>query len=174
VSFVPDVSSHAGDAAKVGNDLRGALKELKIAFKEDKGKGADLWVEYTPSPSYEAINVRFFFLAGSGVASAEGLLVELTGDVHEELRTAINYLNLELSSFRFYVGELAGGKSGQGIHVRQDLLANLSGGPAIHPRELRQALTGLCAQKAVFADPLRRAQEGGSWRSVKDALRALK
>lgn len=172
MSFVPDVSSHAGDATRVGNDLRAALKEMKVTFKEDGRR--DLWVEYTPSPSYEPINVRFFFLGGSGIASAEGLLVELSGDVHEELRTAINYLNLELSSFRFYVGELAGGRSGQGIHVRHDLLANLSGGPAIHPRELRQALTGLCAQKAVFADPLRRAQDGGSWRSVKDALRALK
>jgi hypothetical protein len=172
VSFVPDVSSHAGDAARVGNDLRAALKELKVTFKEDGRR--DLWVEYTPSPSYEAIHVRFFFLGGVGIASAEGLLAELSGDVHEELRTAINYLNLELSSFRFYVGDLAGGKSGQGVHVRHDLIANLGGGPSIHPRELRQALTGLCAQKAVFADPLRRAQEGGSWRAVKDALRALK
>lgn len=172
MSFVPDVSSHAGDAARVGNDLRAVLKELKVVFKEDARR--DLWVEYTPSPSYEAINVRFFFQDGGGIVSAEGLLAELSADVNEELRTAINYLNLELSSFRFYVGELAGGRAGQGIHVRHDLLANLGGGPAIHPRELRQALTGLCAQKAVFADPLRRTQEGGSWRSVKDALRALK
>ncbi len=172
MSFVPDVSGHAGEAARVANDLRAALKELKVPFKED-GK-RDLWVEYTPSPSYEAIQVRFTFVGGQGVCGAEGLIAEVEGDVHEELRAAVNYLNLELSSFRFYVGELAGGKAGHGIHVRHDLLPNLGGGPAIHPRELRQALTGLCAQKAVFADPLRRAQDGGSWRNVKDALRALK
>lgn len=173
MSFIPDVPAHAGEAARVANDLRAALKELKVPFKEDGRR--DLWVEYTPSPSYEAIQVRFTFAGTLGVCGAEGLLGELAGDeVHEELRAAINYLNMELSGFRFYVGELAGGRSGQGIHVRHDLLPNLGGGPSIHPRELRQALTGLCAQKAVFADPLRRAQDGGSWRNVKDALRALK
>lgn len=172
MSFVPDVSAHAGDAARVANDLRSALKELKVPFKEDGRR--DLWVEYTPSPSYEAIQVRFTFGGGLGLCGAEGLLAELAGDVHEELRAGINYLNLELSSFRFYVGGLAGGRAGQGIHVRHDLLPSLDGGPSIHPRELRQALTGLCAQKAVFADPLRRAQEGSTWRNVKDALRALK
>jgi hypothetical protein len=165
VSFVPDVAKHAGDPARVANDLRAALKELKVTFKEDGRR--DL--------SYEPIQVRFHFLGQVGVACAEGLLAEVTGDVHDELRTAINYLNLELSSFRFYVGALSGGRSGQGIHVRSDLAPNLGGaGPAIHTRELRQALTGLCAQKAIFAEPLRRAQEGGSWRGVKDALRALK
>lgn len=172
MSFVPDVSGHAGEATRVANDLRAALKELKVSFKEDGRR--DLWVEYTPSPSYEAIQVRFTFAGGLGLCGAEGLIAELQGEVHEELRAAINFLNLELSSFRFYVGELAGGRSGQGIHVRHDLLPNLGGGPSIHPRELRQALTGLCAQKAVFADPLRRAQDGGTWRNVKDALRALK
>jgi hypothetical protein len=172
VTFVPDVAKHAADPARVANDLRSALKELKVAFKED-GK-RDLNLEYTPSASYEPIQVRFHFLGTVGVACAEGLIAELEGEVHEELRAAINFLNLELSSFRFYVGERAGAK-GQGIHVRQDLLPNLGGsGPSIHPRELRQALTGLCAQKAIFAEPLRRAQEGSSWRGVKDALRALK
>lgn len=172
MSFVPDVSAHAGEAARVAGDLRAALKELGVPFKEDGRR--DLWVEYTPSPSYEAIPVRFTFSGATGVCGAEGLITDLEGDVHEELRTAINYLNLELSSFRFYAGELEGGRSGRGIHVRHDLLPNLSSVPSIHPRELRQALTGLCAQKAVFADPLRRAQEGGTWRNVKDALRALK
>jgi hypothetical protein len=173
VSFVPDVAKHSGEPGRVGNDLRTALKELKVTFKEDSRR--DLWLEYTPSPSYEPIQVRFHFLGAVGIACAEGLLAEVTGDVHEELRTAVNFLNLELSSFRFYVGALSGGKSGQGIHVRSDLVPNLAGaGPAIHPRELRQALTGLCAQKAIFAEPLRRAQEGSSWRGVKDALRALK
>lgn len=172
MSFVPDVSAHAGEAARVANDLRAALKELKVAFKEDGRR--DLWVQYTPSPSYEAVQVRFTFVEAHGVCGAEGLVSELSSDdIHEELRAAINYLNMELSGFRFYVGELAG-RSGRGIHVRHDLLPNLGGNPSIHPRELRQALTGLCAQKAVFADPLRRAQEGGSWRNVKDALRALK
>lgn len=171
MSFVPDVAKHAADAARVANDLRAALKELKITFKEDGRR--DLWLDYTPSPSYEPIQVRFHFLGTTGIACAEGFLAEVAGEVHEELRTAINFLNLELSSFRFYVGERAGGK-GQGIHVREDLLPNLGAGPSIHPRELRQALTGLCAQKAIFAEPLRRAQEGGSWRGVKDALRALK
>lgn len=172
MSFVPDVSAHGGEAARVANDLRAALKELKVPFKEDGRR--DLWVEYTPSPSYEPIQVRFSFVGTLGVCGAEGLLVEIQGDVHEELRTAINYLNLEVAGYRFYVGELAQGRSGEGVHVRHDLLPNLGGGPSIHPRELRQALTGLCAQKAVFADPLRRAQGGGSWRNVKDALRALK
>ncbi|MBX3466069.1 MAG: hypothetical protein KF878_04095 [Planctomycetes bacterium] len=171
MSFVPDVSAHAGDAARVANDLRAALKELKVPFKEDGRR--DLWVEYTPSPSYQAIAVRFFFHDRLGVCCAEGLLGEVAGEVHEELRMAINYLALELSTFRFYVGDLAQGR-GRGIHVRHDLLPSTGGGPAIHPRELRQALTGLCAQKAVFADPLRRCQEGASWRNVKDALRALK
>jgi hypothetical protein len=170
VTFVPDVTAHAGDAARVGADLRAALKELKVPVREDR---RDLWVEYTPSPSYDPIQVRFFFPGPGGLACAEGLLVELADQVHEELRAAINYLNLELSSYRFYAGDLSG-KAGRGVHVRQDLLPNLGGGPSIHPRELRQALTGLCAQKAIFADPLRRAQEGGSWRAVKDALKALK
>lgn len=170
MTFIPDVAAHAGDPAKVGNDLKAALKELKIPFKEDGRR--DLWVEYTPSPSYEPVNVRFSF-AGSGLCSAEALLAKLDGDVHEELRTAINVLNLELSAYRFYVGDLSTG-DGHGIHVRHDLLPNLTSSPAIHPRELRQALTGLCAQNAVFTEPLERAQGGASWRGVKDALRALK
>jgi hypothetical protein len=170
VTFIPDVAAHAGDPAKVGNDLKAALKELKIPFKEDGRR--DLWVEYTPSPSYQPVNVRFSF-AGSGLCSAEGLVVELEGEAHEELRTAINVLNLELSAYRFYVGDRAGGE-GRGVHVRSDLLPNLAAAPSVHPRELRQVLTGMCAQKAIFGDPLKRSQEGASWRAVKDALRALK
>jgi hypothetical protein len=169
-SFVPDIATHAGDPQRVANDLRTALKELKISFKESGQR--ELQSEFTPSPSYEAIKVRFHFPGGRGIVAAEGHLLDLDGEPHEELRIAINYLNQEMSVFRFYVGDAVSGR--KALYVRHDMLPNTSGGAQIHSRELRQALTGLCAQKAIFAEPLKRVNGGASWKGVKDALRALK
>lgn len=169
-SFVPDIAANGGDPQRVANDLRSALKELKVQFKESAQR--ELTSEYTPSPSYEAIKVRFHFPGGRGVVAAEGHLLDLEGDPHEELRTAINYLNQEMSVFRFYVGDAPSGR--KALYVRHDMLPNTGGGSHIHSRELRQALTGLCAQKAIFSEPLKRVNGGASWKGVKDALRALK
>lgn len=167
--FVPDVAANVPEVPRVQSDLRVALKELKIPSKEDVKK--DTTLEFTPSSSYDPVKVRISFPGGRGVVALEGHVLDLEGELHEELRTAINYLNLELGLFRFYVGDLPGER--RAVFVRHDVLSN-STPPAVHPRELRQALTGLCAQKAIFGEPLKRAQEGAPWKGVQQALRALK
>jgi hypothetical protein len=167
--FVPDVAANVPEVPRVQSDLRVALKELKVLSKDDAKK--DTLLEFTPSSSYDPIKVRISFPGGRGVAALEGHVMDLEGELHEELRTAINYLNLELGLFRFYVGDMPGER--RAVFVRHDVLSSTQA-PAVHARELRQALTGLCAQKAIFAEPLKRAQEGAPWKGVQQALRALK
>lgn len=168
--FVPDVAANVPEAQRVQNDLRAALKELKLPSKEDPAK-REFLLEFTPSTSYDPIKVRAHLPGGRGILGLEGHVLDLEAEVHEELRTAINYLNLELGLYRFYVGEQPGDR--QALFVRHDVLTSAAGA-AVHARELRQALTGLCAQKAIFAEPLKRVQGGASWKGVQQALRALK
>ncbi len=168
--FVPDVARHAGDAAKLAGELRQVLRELKLDAREDPRK--DLRGEFTPSASYEPIPLRFFFPGAQGILALEGKLLPLDGPPHEELRHALNFLCQEVSGCRFYVGEEPDGR--RAVFVRADVLPNLDASPALHARDLRQALTSLCAQRAIFADPLQRVQAGQSWRFVRDTLKALK
>lgn len=167
--FRPDVAANAGEALRVFNDLRGALRELELESSE--GGNRELWVEFSPNASYEPVLVRFCFLERQGVLSAVGRLCQVTSEPGEELRAAINYLNQELALYSFYI---AGGSEGPEVAVRQDLLPNLGKGPSVHPKEVQQVLTGLCTQKQIFAGPLQRVVEGASWRFVKDALKAVR
>ena len=109
----------------------------------------------------------------SGILGVEGMLLGVEGQPTEDLRLAINYLNAEVPTYRFYVSEGDGALDSE-IMVRHDLLPNLEAAPDIHPRELRQIMTGLCAQKAIFAETLEQIQGGRSWRMVRDALRAIR
>jgi hypothetical protein len=170
VTFVPDVGANLPDTQRVANDLRAALKELKVAFKEDAKR--EVQAEFTPSPSYEAIKLRMHFPGGRALLGLEGHVCDVAGEQHEELRAALNYLNLELGQFRYYVGDQPGG--GLAVFVRHDLLPTTEKGAAVAARELRQALTSLCQQKAIFAEPLRRVQAGDSWKSIQSALKSLK
>lgn len=168
--FVPDVAGHAGSAAKLAGELRQVLRELKVDAREDPRK--DLRGEFTPSASYEPIPLRFFFPGGQGILAVEGTLILLEGPPHEELRHALNFLCQEVAACRFYAGQEPDGR--RAVFARADLLPNLDAAPALHARDLRQALTGLCAQRAIFAEPLQRVQGGQSWRFVRDTLKALK
>lgn len=164
MSFVVDIPVNAGEGDHA--DLRKILDELGIQAEKDAS--GVLHCDYTPG-SYEPVRVRFFFPADLGIVGLEGELLSFEGEPLNELRTALNYLNVEVDTYRFYVDEQQGV-----VLVRHDLLPNLEVQPAIHPRELRQALTGLCAQKAIFAESLEQVQGGRSWRFVKDALRAFR
>jgi len=169
--FVADVAKHAGEALRVYNDLRGALRELDVRTQEVGNR--ELTTDFTPSPSYEPITVRFLFPEAHGLVAAEGLLFALPPgeEPTEDLRIGLNYLNQELGTFSFYVAPVEGGSE---VVVRQDLLPNLNQRSSLHPREIKHAMTGLCAQKAIFAGPLQRVQEGHSWRFVKEALKAIR
>lgn len=167
-SFAPDVTGNAGDAATLNGKLRDLLRELEVTTSD--GPDGAVWTEYTPG-GYDPIGVRFRLPAGLGILAVEGELVELGDEVADDLWIALNYLNSEVSTYRFFVGE---GRSGKAVFARQDLLPNLEDEPALHPRELRQAMTGLCAQGAIFAESLKQVQGGRSWRYVKDALRAFR
>lgn len=167
--FKPDVAASAGEALRVYNDLRAALRELELESSE--GGNREIWLEYSPNPSYEPILVRFAFLERGGTLSAVGQLFQIQSEPSDEFRTALNFLNQELAQFTFYV---AGGADGPEVSVRKDLLPNLRAGPTVHAKEVQQTLTGLCAQKQIFAAPLQRVAEGASWRFVKDALKAVR
>lgn len=167
--FKPDVTASAGEPLRVYNDLRGALRELELESSE--GGNREIWLEFSPNASYEPILVRFAFLERGGVLSAIGQLFQIQSEPAEEFGTALNFLNQELPQYTFYV---AGGADGPEVSVRKDLLPNLRGSPAVHSKEVLQTLTGLCAQKQIFAGPLQRVAEGASWRFVKDALKAVR
>jgi hypothetical protein len=167
--YKPDVAASSGEALRVYNDLRAALRELKLESSE--GGNREISLEFSPSASYSPVRVRFAFLERSGVLSAMGQLFPLQSQPGDEFGTALNFLNQELALYAFYV---AGGQQGPEVVVRQDLLPNLRQGAAVHPKEVLQTLTGLCTQKQIFAGPLQRVAEGGSWRFVRDALKAVR
>lgn len=164
MTFVSGISANSGGARQVEKELRKTLRELDINTSED-GQG-NIFVDYTPG-SYDPVQVRFSFPDGLGIVAMEAELLPLQDEAGEELRIALNFLNVEVDTYRFYVGE---GK----ICVRHDMIPNLDASMWIHPRELRQVLTGLCAQNAIFADSLNQVQNGKSWRFVKDALKAFR
>lgn len=165
----PDLAANAGEALRVFNDLRAALRDLELPASE--GGARELWVEFSPSPSYEPVQVRFAFPERIGVLTAVGQLFPITSEPGEELRTALNYLNQEQALYTFYV---AGGPDGPEVVVRHDLLPNLRQNPSLHSKEVHQALTGLCTQKQIFGAQLQKVADGGSWRFVKDALKAVR
>ena len=119
------------------------------------------------------MRLKFFFPDGLSILALEGLLAVIEGQPTEDLRRAINYLNAETQLYRFYVSEGDGPMDSE-LLARCDLLPNLEGEPTFHARELRQAMTGLCAQKAIFADALLQVHGGRSWRLIKDAMRAIR
>ncbi len=168
--FHPDIEGHAGGGIRVQTEFRKLLDEVGVTARSD-ASGAH-WADYTPG-SYEPIRVKFFFPRSLGILSVEGLIHAVAGQPTEDLRTALNYLNAEVPTYRFYVSEGDGPMDSE-ILVRYDLLPSVDADPPIHPRELRQTLTGLCAQKAIFAETLSQIQDGRSWRLVKDALRAIR
>jgi hypothetical protein len=169
-SFVPDIPGNAPGGIGVQREFKKVLEALEVKCRADNS-GA-FWSDYTPG-SYDPIRVKFFFPRNLGILAVEGLLMTIAGQPTEDLRLAINFLNAEVPTYRFYVSEGDGNLESE-ILVRYDLLPNTESTPAIHPRELRQILTGLCAQKAIFADTLVTVQGGRSWRMVKDALRAVR
>jgi hypothetical protein len=170
MSFTPQIKDHAGDAGSVREALRDVLDELGVQAREDPN--GNFWADYTPG-SYEPIRLKIFFPEETGVISLEGLAATIEGQPIEDLRRAINYLNAEAQLYRFYVSEGDGPMESE-LLVRHDLLPNLDEQPVAHTREVRQILTGLCAQKAIFADTLKQIQAGRSWRMIKDALRAMR
>ncbi len=168
MTFTPDVAAHAGDREAALRDLKRVLREVEVEFREDP-TGA-LWAEYTPG-SYDPVRVCFSFPAQHGILAVEGELFPLLEDPAHELLEAINFLNVEIDAYRVYAGE---GHDGPAVLIRQDVLPNVDAEPTFHPRELRQVLTGMCGQKQIFTDPLRRVQEGGPVSGVKDALKAFR
>ncbi|RMG18299.1 MAG: hypothetical protein D6731_02320 [Planctomycetota bacterium] len=170
MNFVPDIEGQARGGPAVESAFRAVADDLGLVLRG--GRDGVLRCEYTPG-SYEPIEFAFRFPEGLGILAVEGALATFEGQPSEELRLAINYLNAEVQTYRFYVSE-GEGPSDSVLLVRHDLLPNLDEAPPFHPRELRQILAGLCAQKAIFADTLLQIQEGRPWRLVKDALRALR
>lgn len=170
MTFVPYIKNNAGDAPKFRAALRGVLEEMGVEHREDHDE--NLWLDYTPG-SYEPIRLQMFFPEGTGVIAIEGLLTTIDGQPIEDTRRALNFLNAEAQLYRFYVSEGDGPMESE-LLIRHDLLPNLDEEPLVHVREVRQVLTGLCAQKAIFADTLTQIQGGRSWRMIKDALRAMR
>lgn len=169
--FNPDLASNAGSADQVFEDLRGILRDLGVDFQEAGGR--EIFAGYTPNAaSYDPISVRFWFPEdGSGILAADGLILPLDDEPTHDLRVALNYLNSELYTFSFYVVDT---ENGPEVMVRQALLPSVDQEPTLHPREIQHALTGLCAQKAIFSGPLGRVTEGSSWRFVKEALKSVR
>lgn len=170
MTFVRDIQDNSGGGIKSAVELKKVLEAAEISAREDP-QGA-FWCDYTPG-SYDSIRVKLFFPMKSGILGVEGMLLAVEGQPTEELRLAINYLNAEVPTYRFYVSEGDGALDSE-LMVRYDLFPNLEAAPDIHPRELRQVMTGLCAQKAIFAETLEQIQGGRSWRMVRDALRAIR
>lgn len=161
MSFTPDVESNAGQGERVQAEFRGTLRELGV---ETTGLGPVAKADWTPG-SYESMPYRFWAAEGLGVIALEGKLVELDDEPNEELRFAINYLNVEMENIRYYA-------AGNAIYVRTDLLPYVEKSKQINPRELKLALTNLCAQGKLFKDTLVSIQGGRPWTSIKDVLRA--
>jgi hypothetical protein len=168
--FVPDIAGNAPGGIASMREFQKVLDAVEVNAREDNA-GA-FWTDYTPG-SYDPIRLKFFFPLGLGILAVEGLLATIEGQPTEDLRMAINFLNAEVPTYRFYCSEGDGNLDSE-VLVRYDLLPNSESAPQIHPRELRQVLTGLCAQKAIFADTIEAVQGGRSWRMVKDALRAVR
>jgi len=168
--FNADLATNAGDPAQVYDDLRGILRDLGVDFQEVGGH--EILAGYTPNAaSYDPISIRFWFPEQTGVLVADGLILPLEEEPSHDLRVALNYLNSELYTFSFFVVDTDNGPE---VMVRQALLPCVDQAPTLHPREIQHALTGLCAQKAIFAGPLGRVAEGSSWRFVKEALKSVR
>lgn len=170
MSFVPDVQGNAS-GVRGPSELRRVLDELGIGVDPDPT--GVMRTEYTPG-SYDPIEVCFRFPPDNAILAVEGTLVDLGEDeAAEDISLAVNLLNVEVGIYRFYV---ARGLQGTAcVFVRIDILPAIGDGSWLQARELRQALTGLCTQKAVFEEPLLGIQrQGRSWRSIKDALRAMR
>ena len=169
MSFAARVDARAGEALVVFNDLRGVLRELEIDARAASNN--ELRAEFRGDAQYEPIKVRFTFPEGCGVVAIEGLLLSLDGDPSEELRLALNFLNQELLGLKLYI---QGDSERSDVVISASLLPSVDASPALHPREVQQALMALCGHKAIFASPLERVQGGHSWRFVRDAMKALK
>jgi hypothetical protein len=167
--FVPDLVNQSGEVLRVFNDLRYTLRQMDLETGEVGSR--ELLIEYQANAAYEPIRIKFLFPESFGTLAAEGLLFGVEGEPSDEVRLALNFLNQELPLFTFYVAPRA---QGHEILVRQDVLPDLRDKVTISPKELRHVLTGLCAQKEIFTDVLRGVQEGRSWRTVRDALKALR
>lgn len=163
MSFTPDVESNAGQGERVQAELRGTLRELGV---ETTGLGPIAKAEWTPG-SYETMSYRFWAAEGLGMIALEGKLVELDDEPSEDLRFALNHINVELENIRYYA-------AGNAIYVRTDLLPYVDKSKQINPRELKLALTNLCAQGALFKDTLLSIQSGRPWTAVKDVIRSMR
>lgn len=163
MSFTPNVESNAGQGERVLAELRGTLRELGV---QTTGLGPVAKADWTPG-SYETMSYRFWAAEGLGLIALEGKLVEFDQEPTEEVRFAINHINVELENIRYYA-------AGNAIYVRTDLLPYVEKSKQINPRELKLALTNLCAQGPLFKDTMISIQEGRDWTSVKDVIRSMR
>ncbi|MBL4845962.1 MAG: hypothetical protein JKY65_10575 [Planctomycetes bacterium] len=163
MSFTPNVEANAGQGERVLAELRGTLRELGIPTT---GLGAVSKTDWTPG-SYETMSYRFWAPEGLGLVAIEGKICDLEGEPTDDLRVALNHMNVELENLRYYA-------AGSTIYVRTDLLPYTEKSKWINPRELKLALTTLCAQSALFKETLVSIQGGRRWASVKDAIRSMR
>lgn len=163
MSFKPNVEANAGDGERIIAELRGTLRELGI---QTTGLGTIAKAEWTPG-SYDSMPYRFWAAEGLGLVAIEGKLCDLGAEPTEGLRLALNLINVELESLRYYT-------AGSVIYVRTDLLPYTEKSKWINPRELKLAMTTLCAQAALFKDTLESIQGGRRWNSVKDVIRSMR
>lgn len=168
MTFRPNVLGNAGDPETSRRELQRLLRELEIDAEPDSA--GTYWALYGAG-SYDPVRVALALSPDGGVVAIEGELLALDGDPAEDLLLALNHLNVEVDAYRFYPGD---GQDGPAVLVRHDLLPNLDDDEPFHPVELRQALTGMCGQKQMFADALGRIQGGASWRQIKDAIKAFR
>jgi hypothetical protein len=163
MSFTPDVESNAGQGERVQAELRGTLRELGV---QTTGLGSVATADWTPG-SYPSMSYRFWAAEGLGLIALEGKLVELDDEPSEDLRFALNHINVELQNIRYYA-------AGNVIYVRTDLLPYVEKSKQLNPRELKLALTNLCAQGPLFKDALLSIQSGRPWTAVKDVIRSMR
>lgn len=163
MSFEPDVATHAGESSRVFGELRTTLRDLGV---NTIGMGAVLRATWTPG-AYEPMQYRFWTPEETGVVAIEGLLTTLPSEPTEGLRLALNYLNVELETLRYYLG-------GNSVYVRADILPYVQKNQWLNPRELKLALTNVCAQQAQFKDTLDGIQAGRPWTAVKDAIKSYR
>ena len=163
-----EVERQAGSAEAAFADVQAALTELGVSSA--RGRRHELLLDYVVNPAYDPVRVKLFFSEDFGVLGAEGLLAVLEQAPNLDFDLALNFLNHEAAPFRFYVAE---GADGDELLVRQDLLPSLGRKKAFTTKQIKQALTGLCAQREVFLDPLMGVLRGRPWESVREALRSL-
>lgn len=163
MSFEPNVEVHAGESGRVLTELKTTLRDLGL---QTIGMGAVLRATWTPG-SYEPMQYRFWAPEGTGLVAIEGLLTTLGGEPSESVRQALNYLNVELETLRYYLG-------GNSVYVRADILPYVEKSQWLNPRELKLALTNVCAQQALFKDALEAIQGGRPWTQIKDAIKTYR